>query len=80
MSPLAQDLRRILAGFIAGRTAFPEVATAFTLASWDAPENDPEAYALAGDAALLIAEFTSGHRSEHSLRDALRELHQAFSI
>ncbi len=74
MSPLAQELRRLIAAYAAGRVTFPDFSIAFTLANWDVPESDPEAYHLSGEAELLVAEFTSGHRSEDNLRAELLDL------
>jgi len=71
MTDLEQEIRRRVSAFVAGQSSFEDFSLAFAPLTWDVPADDPAAQRLASEAELAVAEFTSGHRTEHQLRQEL---------
>lgn len=86
MSDLESDLRQLLSDYVAGQIPFREFDPRFARSTWDAAV-DPATQRLVYETELVIAEFTSGHRSEEDLRAELSrrlggvlEIHMAEAI
>lgn len=73
MSNLEGEVKRLVSQFVAGQVSFPEFSAPFALLTWDMLDEDPAAR-FARDAAMLTAEYTSGHRTEQDLRRELSRL------
>ena len=68
----ADVIRKRLSDYLTGKKSLKAFHTWFVPATWDAAESaSDEMRELIYEIALLLAEYTSGHRTETSLRDKL---------
>lgn len=65
-----REIRTLIAAYVAGQIGFPDFNHAFSSASWARSEPG----SLSAAAELLIAEYTSEHRTELTLRVELAAL------
>lgn len=68
---LEHALRQLVSNYVAGQISFREFDDSLALATWEPCEDESEVQDLVYDVELLIAEFTSHHRSEADLRSEL---------
>jgi hypothetical protein len=73
MTDLEREIRTLVSNYVAGQLTFGQFNLAVAEGTWDVPQTDLGAQHFAYDVELLVAEFTSGHRTEASLRRALSE-------
>src|SRR4051812_10342207 len=74
MSDLESGIRRLIGAYLGGELSYEAFVSEFAIASWDVPETDPAARAVIYRTELLLAEHTSGHRSELSVKGELLHL------
>lgn len=73
--PTLQDLQSHLADYLTGKLSLSEFRDWFDVETWDiAAEPDTPIRQVTGEIELRLAEFTSGHLTEHELRNLLRVL------
>jgi hypothetical protein len=71
MTDLERAIRQLVSDYVAGQMPLSDFDGGLALATWDLPANDPGARRLGHDVDLLVAEHTSGHRTEPDLRAEL---------
>lgn len=71
MTDLEREIRRVVASYVAKQDSLADFSVALASLTWDLDGSRPEAEEFANAAALLIAETTSGHRTEDELRQEL---------
>jgi hypothetical protein len=80
-SAIETQLRSAMAGFLAGRLAYPDFAEQVAIASWELePGVDPGAEAVLAPLELVFAEHALGHRGLDEVRSRVRALSQSFVI
>lgn len=74
---LAEDIRARVLAYLAGDTTLRDFEDWLTEETWDVHSHDPEAADVAYAVKRLIAEHTSGYRTEDDLKRSLVPLVQA---
>lgn len=73
-SPIATTLPAKARRYLAGQLPFRAFYAWFTAATWDIHRREPAAAPLVYAVELLIAEYTSRHRTEAELREGLERV------
>jgi len=75
---LAQDIRSRLSRYVSGESSLEQFEDWFLPAAWNlTPDPDGEAYDLASELWLRLAEYDNGDWSEEELRRFFRKLTKA---
>jgi hypothetical protein len=73
---MAQELRDQLSRLLSGQASLEDFEDWFLPTTWDlSVDEDPDAYYLAGEVRLCLAEYDRGDRTEHEVEVILYEIY-----